>query len=82
MFEAFVLVCAVSANMEIDQTNCIIFQDEWGPYVTEENCDIRTSQMVNETLNVEMNFYISKLLGYPPFLYAQSYCSYPEGEPV
>ena len=82
MFEAFILVCAVSVNMEIDQTSCIIFQDDWGPYNTEENCNIRTSQMVDETLNGEMNLYISKLLGYPTFLYAQPYCSYPKGEPV
>lgn len=82
MFEAFVVVCAVSANLEIDQNNCMFLYDEWGPYNTEENCMIRTDQMVDETLNSEMNFYISKLLGYPIFLHAQSYCMYPTGKPV
>jgi hypothetical protein len=82
MFQAFVLVCAVSANIEIDDTNCIILEDSWGPYVTEENCNIRTAQMVDESMNTNINYYISSLLGYPPFLYAKGYCESAPVEPV
>lgn len=74
MFEAFILVCAVSANMEIDTSNCMTFQDDWGPYYTGENCNIRISQMVDETTKEDMNAYISKLLNYPDFIYSYGYC--------
>ena len=82
MFEAFIIVCAVSANMKIDDSNCLALQDDWGPYITNENCNIRTDQMIDETLNGEMNYYISALLGYPPFLYAKGYCTNPKNSPI
>jgi hypothetical protein len=74
LFEALILVCSVSSIMEIDTSNCLIIKDSWGPYITQENCDIRTSQMVDDILNGELNYYIVSALGYPPFLYTDSHC--------
>ena len=75
MFEALILVCSVSITMEVDRLNCLVMEDSWGPYITRENCDIRTSQMVNEVLHGELNYYVGSVLGYPPFLYAEGYCN-------
>ena len=61
--------------MEIDRSNCLVMQDSWGPYITRESCDIRTTQMANDVIYGELNYYISGILGYPPFLYAKGHCN-------
>lgn len=42
MFKAFVLVCVM---LTPDNEQCIIFEDTWGPYITIENCTIRSNQI-------------------------------------
>jgi hypothetical protein len=46
MFKAIVLVCYIAPQLPIEQ--CTLFVDEWGPYVTQENCDVRVNQMGRE----------------------------------
>ena len=75
MFEALILVCSVSITMAVDDSNCLIMEDSWGPYTTRENCDIRIAQMVNDVLYGELNYYVGSVLGYPPFLYAEGHCN-------
>lgn len=55
MFEAFVFVCAANLSYEIDYNTCIRLSDDWGPYVSQENCDIRSNQMVESVLRGELN---------------------------
>lgn len=75
MFQAFVLVCAAASNLMVDYSNCMLLEDAWGPYISQENCDIRTTQMMDETLNSEMNYYITYMLGYPDLLYVEGHCT-------
>lgn len=82
MFHAFVIVCAASFNMEIDEANCISFEDTWGPYITEENCTIRANQIVDELVRGEMNPIISTILKYPQMIYAEGHCRKLEGQQV
>jgi hypothetical protein len=82
MFHAFVIACAANFNMEIDESRCIMFEDAWGPYKTEENCVIRANQMVKDAGEGNMNLVITSILGYPPFVYAEGHCKPPEGEPA
>lgn len=42
MFKAFALVCVM---LTPDNEQCMIFEDKWGPYITIENCNIRSDQM-------------------------------------
>jgi hypothetical protein len=60
--------------MEIDDSSCLVLEDAWGPYITQENCDIRTAQMVNDVLYGELNYYVGSVLGYPSFIYAEGIC--------
>lgn len=75
MFQAFVLVCAAASNLKVDYSNCMLLEDNWGPYITQENCDIRTAQIMDEVLNSEMNYYITAMLGYPDLLYVEGQCT-------
>jgi hypothetical protein len=74
MFAAFVIVCAVNFNMEIDQSRCLQFDDDWGPYSTEENCMIRANQMSEEVGKGDINTAITIMLEYPPLLYSEGRC--------
>ena len=84
MFEAFVIVCAADFAYEINYDTCISVSDSWGPYVTEENCDIRIDQMMEEILRGELNpifFYMYHNSGIPAEnLYAEGYCNKLSGE--
>jgi hypothetical protein len=82
MFYAFILVCAANLNMEVDTTNCASFEDTWGPYNTETNCKIRANQMVSESKQDDIIFLFSSILGFPPSIYVQGYCSSPTDEPA
>lgn len=44
MLKAFVLACVLTSTEE----QCVMFEDTWGPYFTEENCRIRVRQMSQE----------------------------------
>lgn len=46
MFTALVMFCALQSP-ELPP-NCLILRDKYGPYRTEENCNIRTNQMIRE----------------------------------
>jgi hypothetical protein len=82
MFAAFIIVCAVNFNMEIDQSRCLSFEDVWGPYRSEENCMIRANQMSRESGEGDMNTIITMMLGYPPMFYSEGHCIPVEGQAV
>jgi hypothetical protein len=82
MFHAFIIACAASMSFEIDQSRCVMFEDAWGPYKTEENCNIRSNQMVSDAVEGVMNPVLTIILGNPPYIYAEGHCKTPEGEPA
>lgn len=63
MFEALFVVCALESGITTD--TCIELTDTWGPYRTEENCQIRLNQIENNPL---FNFYIFSQLGFPDYI--------------
>lgn len=84
MFEAFVIVCAANFANEVDYASCFRASDEWGPYISQENCDIRINQMMNEILRGELNpvlfeLFRSQLIPIDQ-LYAEGYCNKLKGE--
>ena len=50
MLKALVLVCVIQSTALGEQ--CIVFEDKWGPYNTEENCQIRVKQMGEELYSI------------------------------
>lgn len=84
MFEAFVFVCAANFAYEINYDSCIRLSDDWGPYVSQENCDIRTVQMVEDVLRGPMTpllFEMYSTSGIPADqLYAEGSCQKIKGE--
>lgn len=78
MFEAFVIVCAANFSYEINYDSCFPMTDEWGPYETQENCDIRTNQMVDEILRgpiAPLLFELYSNMGIPTEqIYAEGVC--------
>jgi hypothetical protein len=83
MLEAFIIVCAATFSYEIYPSTCFPLYDEWGPYMTEENCDIRTEQMVNDVIRGSLNplvFEIYLEMGVQvELLYAEGHCR-PSGD--
>jgi hypothetical protein len=75
MFEAFVIVCAAGISFEVYTDNCFIVEDNWGPYYTAENCDIRRSQMVDDILNGVLTAPSFTFLGNPDQIYAEGICT-------
>jgi hypothetical protein len=73
MFHAFIVVCAIN-SFGIDESRCVAFDDIWGPYQTEENCNIRANQMAKESIEGDMNIIITMRLGYPFAIYSEGYC--------
>ncbi|MDA1317399.1 MAG: hypothetical protein O3B87_05265 [bacterium] len=78
MFKAFVVVCVASTN-QIYYNTCIQVNDTWGPYVTEEDCRIRSEEMVYQILYGEINtiiieMYIKQYGLVPPMLYGDPNC--------
>lgn len=84
MFEAFVIVCAANFAYEVDYNSCIQLTDDWGPYVTEENCNIRSNQMTDDVLRGDLNpllFYMFETNGvFADQLYAEGFCTKLPGE--
>lgn len=78
MFEAFVIVCAASLS-GVDYNTCIKMSDSWGPYRTEENCNIRTDQIIEETIDGPFRQTFIVLLNQPDMLYAEGFCTRLEG---
>lgn len=80
MFTAFVMFCALQSP-ELSP-NCIVFQDSYGPYRTEKNCEIRAAQMIREmTQDEEIANSLAQHLGGAQIYYF-SKCEKEEGEPV
>ena len=44
MFTAYVLICAIE-NGTVNENKCIRFNDNWGPYATQEECNVRLEIM-------------------------------------
>lgn len=82
MFHAFIIACAASASFEIDQSRCVMIEDMWGPYKTEENCMIRVDQMISDAVEGTVNPALIILFGNPPYIYAEGDCKTSEGEPA
>jgi hypothetical protein len=80
MFHAFVVVCAMSFNYEVDRSDCFRLDDAWGPYKTQDNCRIRSKQMVDDILYGELNETVFFLMGQPPSIQAEGYCEKVEGD--
>jgi hypothetical protein len=78
MFKAFVVVCVASTN-QVYYDTCIQVNDTWGPYVTEEDCRMRSEEMIGEILYGEVNpiiveMYINRYGLVPPMLYGEPNC--------
>lgn len=50
MLKALILVSILESTTSGEQ--CIFFEDEWGPYNTEDNCQIRVNQMGEELYSI------------------------------
>jgi hypothetical protein len=74
MFHAFIIVCAASISYEIDQNSCFRINDTWGPYRTEENCEIRVTQMTGDVLDGSLTAPLFNFMGNPPMMHAEGYC--------
>jgi len=74
MFEAYISVCAALLTGEVDTNNCLFFNDTWGPYKTQENCDIRSEQMVEEITTEQFLFYFFSNLNFPEQIAAKGFC--------
>jgi hypothetical protein len=79
MFQAFVLICAASVSYEIDYDTCFRMNDLWGPYRTEENCDIRSNQMREDILRgplreAAFDIFFMNYGTYPSMMYAEGNC--------
>lgn len=81
MFAAFVIVCAVS-NFEIDYNRCVRFDDSWGPYITQENCEIRANQMAVELTYGELSYAAFMSLRFPEMISGEGYCELSEESQV
>lgn len=73
MFKAFVIVCAVFGSPQPNDM-CFELNDSWGPYVSEEKCQIRTDQMSFDIMEGELNFPTTMLLGFPPMISIDEFC--------
>lgn len=84
MFHAFVIVCAAQFNVPLNEGRlCTQYNDSWGPYITEENCEMRKAQMMDELLNGRMNGYAFQQLNYPDMIELEGFCIFlPVGEKV
>lgn len=80
MFHAVIIVCAASFMGEVDSNRCVVFDDAWGPYITEKNCNIRAKQMVDYLKEDSTSLMMASMLGYPPMLYSRGRCIPVEGE--
>ncbi len=74
MFHAFVIICAATAASEIYTDTCFRANDTWGPYKTEENCNIRARQMVLEVTEGSLTETTFFTLGFPEQIYAEGFC--------
>lgn len=75
MFEAILLICAATANFEVRESTCFTLSDQWGPYITEENCGIRANQMVNDaTSDNSLSNELMRFLGNPEQMYVEGQC--------
>ena len=65
MFHAFLLICAVDSYG--NEGSCVTINDNWGPYRTEEHCEIRSEQILVEIFEDPfLNFYVGEQLNFAP----------------
>lgn len=74
MFSAFAIACAASVNLGVDFDSCLRYNDQWGPYKTEENCVIRSKQMHKEITEGILKKYVFLDLKNPDHIIAVSFC--------
>jgi hypothetical protein len=86
MFKAFIIVCAASFSQEIYKDTCFVMRDTRGPYLTLEECRLRTQQMSNEVLNGDLNSIVVQLYRDAglklELLYSEGRCTETAGEQV
>jgi hypothetical protein len=86
MFEAFIIVCAASLSQEIYPSTCTELSDVYGPYLTQEQCLVRTVEMVNDVTSGKLApifFELYMRAGVPiGMLYAEGHCEQNLGESV
>jgi hypothetical protein len=82
IFYSFVIICAASISLEIYEDTCFRADDTWGPYKTEENCDIRAKQMVLEVTKGTLNETTFATLGFPDRIYAEAFCEKVNNDPA
>lgn len=82
MFYAFIVACAAYANLEVDRSNCLTFQDTLGPYQTFELCAERAEEMIAFAIEGNARLSIMSVLGKPPIIYVEGICSEDESELV
>lgn len=82
MFIAFIIVCASTISQEIDTDTCLRMDDAWGPYITIENCQIRSNQMKDEVLYGIMNEYTFDMMGNPELIYVEPFCEFEDLGPA
>jgi hypothetical protein len=46
MFSASIIFCATIFGVVTDR--CVVVEDTLGPYFTQQNCEIRTAQMIRD----------------------------------
>jgi hypothetical protein len=78
MFHAFIVVCAASFNQVYTDT-CFRLDDSWGPHRTEENCYIRSQQIVDDVLTGDLNSLVTNMFflrfrAIPQGIYAEGFC--------
>ena len=74
MFSAFVIACAASINLGVDFDSCLRYNDQWGPYKTEENCVIRSKQMHKEITEGVLKEIVFLDLGNPEHMIVKGFC--------
>ena len=78
MFTTIVLFCAATATGEVDMSNCIEFEDTWGPYETKKECVERGQTMVSSVLGDVILFsMVLENLEFPESLASRTTCELP-----
>jgi hypothetical protein len=64
MFAAYVLICAIE-NGITNKDNCVRFDDNWGPYATREECNVRLEVMEESVKIPAIAIQVWQSLGHP-----------------
>lgn len=74
MFMSTLIVCGLMVTE--DTPKCMIMIDEYGPFLTEENCWIRTEQMQTEMLSPKSQPHLMYFLNYPDVVTTAQKCEW------